>query len=104
MMYSYPLWLLLFLTLPLSLIWIFKFQTLMKYRSALLLTAIGCLAISVPWDILSVNDHIWHFAEPHIVGVWLWGLPIEEYVYILFVGLLSSSVTILLWEHYGVKK
>ena len=103
-MYSYPLWLLLFLTLPLALIWISKFQTLMKYRWALLLTAIGCLAVSVPWDILSVNDHIWYFAEPHIVGVLLVGLPIEEYVYILFVGLLSFSVTILLWERYGGAK
>jgi len=103
-MYSYPLWLLLFLTLPLALIWIFKFQTLIRYKLALTLTTIGCLILSVPWDILSVNDHIWYFSKPHIVGVWLLGLPIEEYVYISFVGLLASSVTILIWESYGVKR
>jgi len=73
----------------------------MKYGSTLTLTAIGCLAVSVPWDILSVKDHIWYFSKPYILGVWLLGLPIEEYVYILFVGLLSASVTILLWERYG---
>src|SRR5215510_12410235 len=104
MMYSYPVWLLLFLTLPLAFIGIFKFQTLMKYKWVLILTTLGCLIVSVPWDILSVNDHIWYFSKPHIFGIWLWGLPIEEYLYILFVGLLSSSVTILLWERYGVKK
>ena len=103
MMYSYPLWLLLFLTIPLALIWSLKFQTLMKYRLALTLTAIGCLAIAVPWDMLAVKDHIWYFSEPYIVGLWLLGLPVEEYVYILFVGLLCSSVTILLWECYGIK-
>ena len=103
-MYSYPLWLLLFLTLPLALIWIFKSQTLMKYKWVLVLTTIGCLIISVPWDILSVNDHIWYFSEPHIVGIWLLGLPIEEYVYISFVGLLAACVTILIWERYGVKQ
>jgi lycopene cyclase domain-containing protein len=65
---------------------------------------IGCLGVAVPWDILSVNDRIWYFVEPHVIGVWLYGLPLEEYVYIVCLGLLSSSVTILLWERYGVKQ
>jgi lycopene cyclase domain-containing protein len=103
-MSSYPLWLLLFLTLPLGLIWLVKFRTLLKYRVALTLTAIGCLALAVPWDILSVGDRIWYFSKPYILGAWLLGLPVEEYVYILFVGLLSASVTVLVWERYGVTK
>jgi len=104
MTHSYPLWLLLFLILPLALIGILKFQTLRKYWLALTLTAIGCLAIAVPWDMLAVKDHIWYFSEPYILGIWLWGLPIEEYVYIFFVGLLCASVTILVWERYGIKQ
>lgn len=103
-MRAYPLWLLLFLILPLGLIWTFQFRTLMRYRWPLLLTGIGCLAIAVPWDMLAVKDHIWYFSEPYILGVWLFGLPIEEYVYILFVALLSASVTVLAWERYGVRK
>jgi lycopene cyclase domain-containing protein len=104
MMYSYPLWLLLFLVLPLALLWILNFRTLIKHKVVLVAVLVGCLAVSVPWDILSVEDHIWYFSEPHIVGVWLWGLPVEEYVYISFVALLASSVTILVWERYGVKQ
>lgn len=103
-MYSYRLWLLIFLTLPLGLISGFRFQILLKYRLVLTLTALGCLALAVPWDMLAVSDHIWYFSEPYILGVWLLGLPIEEYVYILFVGLLSASVTVLVWESYGSKK
>jgi len=103
-MYSYSLWLLIFLTLPLALIWSFKFRTLLKYRLALFLTALACLALAVPWDMLAVSDHIWYFSRPYILGVWLLGLPVEDYVYILFVGLLSSSVTILVWDRYGVRK
>ncbi|MDE3088296.1 MAG: lycopene cyclase domain-containing protein [Chloroflexota bacterium] len=103
-MYAYPIWLLFFLILPLMLVSVLKFQTLMKYKLVLVLVAIGCLGISVPWDILSVNDRIWYFSEPHIVGVWLLGLPIEEYLYILLLGLLSSGVTILLWERYGARE
>jgi len=103
-MYSYPLWLLVFLILPLGLIWAFQFRILLKYRWPLLLTGLGCLAIAVPWDLSAVKDHIWYFSEPYILGVWLFGLPIEEYVYILFVALLSACVTVLAWEHYGVRK
>jgi lycopene cyclase domain-containing protein len=99
-MYSYPIWLSLFLILPLLLLGIFKFQTLAKYKWVLLLVALGCLVISVPWDILSVNDRIWYFSEPYIVGIWLMGLPIEEYFYILLLGLLSACSTILIWERY----
>jgi lycopene cyclase domain-containing protein len=103
-MYSYPLWLLLFLVLPLVLLWTFKFQTFMKYKWVLVLVAIGCVGVSVPWDILSVNDRIWYFSEPHIVGIWLLGLPIEEYFYIVLLGVLSCCVTILLWERYGARE
>ena len=100
-MYSYPIWLMLFLILPLALLWMFKYRTLKKYIGVLALTIAGCLAVSVPWDILSVNDRIWYFAQPHIFGPSLLGLPLEEYVYIAGVGLLSSSLTVLLWERYG---
>lgn len=103
-MYSYPIWLVLFLILPLALLWIFKYKTLKKYTGVLGLTVAGCLAVSVPWDILSVNDHIWYFAKPHIFGLSLLGLPIEEYVYIAGVALLACSVTILVWERYGEQK
>jgi len=77
---------------------------LIKHKVVLVAVLVGCLAVSVPWDILSVENHIWYFSEPHIVGLWLWGLPVEEYVYISLVALLASSVTILVWERYGVKQ
>ena len=100
-MYSYPIWLLLFIILPLVLLWVFAHKTLRKHARLLGFTALGCLAVSVPWDILSVQDGIWYFTEPHILGVWVLGLPIEEYVYIVGVGLLACIVTLLLWERYG---
>jgi lycopene cyclase domain-containing protein len=103
-MYSYPIWLLFFLILPLALFWIWKYKSLRKYAQVLGLTVIGCLAVSIPWDILSVNNRIWYFSKPHIFGLWLLGLPLEEYVYIAGVGLLACSVTVLLWDLYGEKQ
>ncbi len=98
---SYPLWLLLFVILPLALLWAFAHRILVKYARMLAFTVLGCLLVSVPWDILSVDDHIWTFRQPHVIGLWLLGLPLEEYVYIAGVGLLSCSVAILAWERYG---
>jgi len=103
-MYAYPIWLLLFFILPLTLLGILKFRALAKYKLVLAVVVIGCLGVAVPWDLLSVRDRIWYFTQPHIVGVWLLGLPLEEYVYIVFLGLLSSSVTVLLWERYGARQ
>ena len=104
MPYSYPLWLCLFLIIPLGTLWKIKYKTLIKYKLVLALTTLGCLAVSIPWDILSVKDRIWYFAIPHILGAWVLGLPLEEYIYITCVGLLSCSVTILFWEKYGETK
>ena len=98
---TYPLWLAVFFILPLALLWAFNYRTLKKHAAVLGFTAAGCLAISVPWDILSVRDHIWTFRQPQILGVYLLGLPIEEYFYIACMGLLACTVTILLWERTG---
>jgi lycopene cyclase domain-containing protein len=103
-MYSYPIWLALFLILPLAALWIFAHKTLNKYLGVLTMVVIGSLAVSVPWDILSVNERIWYFAKPHILGPSVLGLPVEEYIYIVGVAVLACSVTILLWERYGEKK
>ena len=99
-MHTYPLWLILFFILPLALLWALNYRALKKHAAVLGWTVVGCLVVSIPWDILSVRDHIWDFRQPQIVGVWLLGLPIEEYFYIACMGLLAATVTLLLWERY----
>jgi lycopene cyclase domain-containing protein len=101
--YSYPIWLVFFLILPLALVWAFKFQNLWKYKWVLGITTLGCLVVAVPWDILSVNERVWYFTVPHIFGVWLLGLPLEEYVYIFCLSLINASLTVLLWERLRVR-
>jgi lycopene cyclase domain-containing protein len=47
--------------------------------------------IGLIWDQLSVRLGIWSFSENKIIGN-LFGIPIEEYIFIIFVPLLVISI------------
>jgi lycopene cyclase domain-containing protein len=50
--------------------------------------------IAIIWDQVSVRLGIWSFSQKEIVGSFL-GLPIEEYLFFIFVPLLSINVYLL---------
>jgi lycopene cyclase domain-containing protein len=61
-----------------------------------LLLSLGILfCIAVLWDQLSVRMGIWSFSQNEIVGSVL-GLPVEEYLFFLFVPLLSINIFVLI--------
>ena len=47
--------------------------------------------IAVVWDQLSIRLGLWSFSQDEIIGN-LFGLPIEEYLFFLFVPLLSINI------------
>ena len=47
--------------------------------------------VGVIWDQISVRMGIWSFSQDMIVGN-LFGIPIEEYIFIIFVPLLVITV------------
>jgi lycopene cyclase domain-containing protein len=47
--------------------------------------------IAVVWDQISVRMGLWTFSQNEIVGS-LFGLPVEEYLFFLFVPLLSLNI------------
>jgi lycopene cyclase domain-containing protein len=47
--------------------------------------------IGVLWDQISVRLGIWSFSEYKIIGN-LFGIPIEEYIFMIFVPLLVITV------------
>ena len=97
------MWLLIFTISPLMILWIWKFKYLTKYKIVFFLAPIGSLIFSIPWDIISVKENIWYFTEPHILGIYILWLPIEEWFFIILVTLVFSSVTVVLWKKFGVK-
>jgi len=51
--------------------------------------------IAVIWDQLSVRLGLWVFSQDEIIGN-LFGLPMEEYLFFLFVPLLSINIYLLI--------
>jgi lycopene cyclase domain-containing protein len=102
MVAAYPLWLILFVLAPLVIVWVAQRTILRRYGLAFFACLIGAVAFSFPWDLIAIRERIWYFESPYISGVWLLGLPVEEWCFIVLVTLLFSSVTVILWEKYGV--
>lgn len=61
----------------------------------LLLSLVVLFCIAVLWDQLSVRMGVWSFSEHEIVGA-VFGLPVEEYLFFLFVPLLSINIFVLI--------
>lgn len=53
------------------------------------------LVFSVPWDLLAVNTKIWSFPRETNLGIYIGILPLEEYLFIIFITLLVSCLTII---------
>ena len=101
-MYEYLLVLLIFCILPVLILFFLNWKTLFKHRKVLILSIIGGVLFGMPWDYISTKNKIWIFSTERIVNVWILGLPIEEWLFFIFVTLLFTTTTILLWNKYGV--
>jgi lycopene cyclase domain-containing protein len=67
----------------------------------ILLALLILFIIAIIWDQISVRLGIWSFSQDQIVGSFL-GLPVEEYLFFIFVPLLSINVYLLV-ESAGKK-
>src|SRR3989344_6039727 len=83
-MYEYLFWLLIFVILPLIILYLLNFNYLKKYNFVFLLAITCSLIFAFPWDLIAIYENIWYFTEPQILGTWFLGLPIEEYLFIIF--------------------
>lgn len=98
LMYSYLLWFLIFVALPILFLWVWKGSTLKKYKRVFIFAEAGAIIFFFPWDYISIRERIWYFNTPHILGIWILGLPLEEWFFLIFETLLFTSVILLIWE------
>jgi lycopene cyclase domain-containing protein len=96
---TYVTWLALCIGLPLVVLAILAWPKLWRRRRALGWTLAGALAGGWVWDALAVQLGAWYYDPNNIVGLWLGGLPIEEWIWIAGVTLLFGCATIILEEH-----
>ncbi|OGS40361.1 MAG: hypothetical protein A3K77_05500 [Euryarchaeota archaeon RBG_13_31_8] len=88
-MYYYIILMTIFAVIP-SLILLYILRNRINLRN-LGISLFILFIIGVLWDQLSVRLGIWSFSDEKIVGN-LFGIPIEEYIFFIFVPLLVITV------------
>ncbi|MEZ4725949.1 MAG: lycopene cyclase domain-containing protein [Caldilineaceae bacterium] len=100
--YTYLFWLCCFIGVPLLVLLRWR-HSLWAQRRALAWTLLGSLVGGWLWDALAVRVGLWHYDPARIAGIWYFGLPLEEWLWIVGVTLLFGGMTILLAERMGVQ-
>jgi lycopene cyclase domain-containing protein len=91
---TYLRWLAVFFCLPLAALWLTHFRLLWSHRQTIGLCAFWALVLSVPWDWWATRTRVWTFPADTHLGVWIGGLPLEEYLFIVGATTLVSSFTL----------
>ena len=88
-MYYYIVLMTIFAVIP-SLILLYILRNRINLKN-LVISLFILFIIGVIWDQISVRLGIWSFSEEKIIGN-LFGIPIEEYIFFIFVPLLVICV------------
>lgn len=91
--YTYIGLMLIFAIIP-SLILLYYLRDKIRFKN-LIITLFILFIVGVLWDQISVRLGIWSFSQDKIMGN-LFGIPIEEYLFIIFVPLFSITVYMLI--------
>lgn len=92
----YLILLLVFVMIPTSVIWLFNFNLLWRYKATLIHAMFFALVFFVPWDIYAVKSGIWYFPKEGNAGIQIGILPLEEYLFMALATLLIASIAILI--------
>jgi lycopene cyclase domain-containing protein len=98
--WTYLIWLALFIGLPVAFLWWRWPQAIWRQRRALGWTVLGSLVGGWLWDFAAIEVGVWYYDPAYIAGVWLLGMPLEEWLWIVGVTLLFGSVTVV-WMERG---
>ena len=88
-MYLYILLMIVFAVVP-SLVLLYILRDRINFKN-LGISLLILFIIGVIWDQISIRMGIWSFSQDKIVGN-LFGMPIEEYLFMVFVPLLVIAV------------
>jgi len=70
-----------------------------KYRKTLAIVGLLGIPVGFIWDYISVNVlSLWSFNPQRILGIWIFGLPIEEYTFFVLTSMMTATVTLLISE------
>lgn len=76
----YFFYLLVFFVTPVMVLMWLLWKQVKTYRRTLLWTLLFIYTFGALWDWLSVQTGLWNYDTADTLGVWIFGLPIEEFV------------------------
>ncbi len=80
---------------------LFHKKLLLRYKKTILFCGIGSLAVAFLWDYFAIRKGLWWFPPQEILGIWFFGLPLEEWVFISFIGMEIAMLALVFggWKH-----
>lgn len=100
--YTYLIWLACFMGIPLLALCWWQGQALWQQRRALFWVTLGSLVGGWIWDALAVCVGLWYYNPDYLVGWWWFGLPLEEWLWIVGVTLIFGGLTVILADRAQV--
>ena len=85
-MYVYLIYLLIFFAIPVGILgWVVR-KDLIRYKRTILWCLAFIYTMGWVWDWLSVKTGVWRYDSAETVGLWLDGLPVEEFIGFYLLG------------------
>jgi lycopene cyclase domain-containing protein len=105
-MYVYLIFLLFFYGAPTAVLVFLAKDHLLKYRRVLLWSLGFVFTLGWVWDWLSVRTGVWRYDTADTLGVWIGGLPVEEFVgfYVLSTLFMVGIILLVLGRFERVKR
>lgn len=94
--FTYLTWLAIFIGLPIAVLVAWRGRIIFAHRRALFWVVLGAAFGGWAWDFTAMHFGFWTFDEGYLIGWGLFGLPLEEWLWITGTAGLFSIVTILL--------
>lgn len=94
---TYPLFLLIFLVLPIALL-TYALRRKMErwWRRAVLFTIVVALLYTTPWDNYLVTTRVWYYDPARVWNIILGYVPLEEYLFFVLQTVLTGLLTLAL--------
>ena len=100
-MFVYLYFLLIFFAVPVLIIGWYLRKDIKNYRRTILWCLVFVYTIGLLWDWLSFKTGVWRYDSAPTVGIWIDGLPAEEFIGFYLLGtFLITGVTLIIRKKF----
>jgi len=95
---TYLVFLAVFFLVPVAFLGLVLRREVRRYPRTLLWSLAFVSTVGLAWDLLAVRTGLWRYDTAPTVGIWIGGLPIEEFLgfYILGTSLIAGTALLFL--------